>query len=866
MSAVLLPDIVDILTRSGLPPTEAVTIAGRSARHGAIPTGLASALRDALAVRYPAGLYSHQAEALQSVLDGHDVCIATQTASGKSLVFMSAAADILLRDGSARILALYPAKALIQDQLEKWADFLTPFGEQVGFIDGSVKTTARPGILASKRVIAMTPDVAHAWLMSHLATPEVRQFLGGLRLLILDEAHVYDGAFGTNMAYFIRRLTTAARPFRMVCSTATIGAPADFMQQLTGRSMVVLDGSHDGSAIAEKTLLLSPSATKGGFDKTVQLLAALAKYGKARFLAFGDSRKAVERIVGAILRQSAGQQAEEDGDDSAEGDGTPDDFANWPKLEHVLPYRAGYETADRDAIQRALVQGSLAGVVSTSALELGLDIGDLDIVVLLNTPPTIKSFRQRIGRAGRRHEAICILIDDQGVIAPMSTYLERPSEPSWLYLDNRYIQYSNAMCAAVEFQARGVKSTAGQPFDGLPESFTRFVENELNPTEAVPADLYGLKQRAQGNPHYEFPIRSAAEPTFNVEGPFGLRLGTLSYGQALREAYPGAIYYYMARPFRIQSLEYKKGEIRASRSRHFTTKPMTDTMAFPDFKNGMISGWRSSDGFVAEVELQINERVKGFVEQRGQTKIPHEYGPGSPYSQKSLSRPFKTTGICWAFPDKLNRSEAVATVIMQSFAFVCGIHERDLGVALFHANEGPYSPGQVKGAVIFDATNGSLRLTERLGRQFGDIVERAIEQVEDGSEVMDDLGTLQSLVEELQPAGQQVPQAEPTQSEGDWIRVIDRQQPAIYLSGDAPADVTVIDFRYTPHGLMYQLEPLRAPGYVQASDGAISARPPMKWMVLSSAVQPLPGTTQMVRYNVMTGEEGPDATTAGGTQ
>ena len=207
-------------------------------------------------------------------------------------------------------------------------------------------------------------------------------------------------------------------------------------------------------------------------------------------------------------------------------------------------------------------------------------------------------------------------------MAPLPQYVGRSPEPSWLYLDNRYIQYSNALCAAVEFQAVGFGSAANRDFGGLPDAFPRLLENELNPTAAVNSDLYALKQRAQANPHYEFPIRSAAEPNFKVEGPFGLQLGTLSYGQALREAYPGGVYYYMASPFRIQSLEYKKGLIWASKSKRFTTKPVTDTMAFPDFQNGLIRAWKSSDGFIAEVELQVHERVKGFVEQRGPNRLP----------------------------------------------------------------------------------------------------------------------------------------------------------------------------------------------------------------------------------------------------
>jgi DEAD/DEAH box helicase domain-containing protein len=865
MPAVNVSDVVQILTKAGLTPSETAILPSRQAIHRPIPSTLHADIKAELSYRFPGGLYSHQADAIQEVLEGADVCLATQAASGKSLVFMTAASELLLRRRSARVLALYPAKALIQDQLAKWTTFLAPFGAQVGFIDGSVPIASRPAILSSCRVVAMTPDVAHAWLMSHLGTKEVAQFLHDLGLLILDEAHVYDGAFGTNMAYFLRRLGLASGDHRLICSTATIGAPEGFMHRLTGRNMVVFDEDRDTSALPEKTLLLARSTTKGGFDRTVQLLAGLSEYGKGRFLAFGDSRKAVERIVGAVLRQNAAPPAADEKDEEDDESAGTEEAENWPKLEHILPYRAGYETSDREAIQRALTEGSLAGVVSTSALELGLDIGDLDIVVLLNTPPTIKAFRQRIGRAGRRRDAVCILIDDQGIMTPLTQYLARPPEPSWLYLENSYIQYSNALCAAVELQARGVKSTAGLDLAGLPETFPRLLENEVNPTAAVDPDLYGLKQRAQGNPHYEFPIRAAAEPNFEVEGPFGLKLGSLSYGQALREAYPGAVYYYMARPFRVQSLEYKKGLIKASRSKYFSTKPLADTMAFPDFRNGVIASWRSPDGFLAEVELQVSERVRGFVEQRGQNKMPpHEYGPGSPYSQRPLWRLIKTTGICWAFPSKLDRSEIAGELIMSAFAFTCGVHERDLGVALFHANEGPFSPEQVKGTVVFDATNGSLRLTERLARQFAEVVDFATEQTQPDTPLREELITLRRLVAALQPSST-ASAAQPSATEGDWIRVIDRNQPAMFLSGEAPSEVTVLDFRYTPHGLMYQLESLKDAGYTMVvdkgklvSEKTVVKNPPVKWMVLASLVQPLGGVTQMVRYNVVTGEEAPD--------
>jgi DEAD/DEAH box helicase domain-containing protein len=847
-------EIISVLRSSGLSLQETITLPGREAHHLPVPEGLHQKLDAELKRRYPEGLYSHQSNAIRMLLDGSDVCLATPTASGKSLVFMALAAELTLRGRFAKVLALYPAKALIQDQIAKWQAFMEPFGVRVGFIDGSVAVSERERILTSCRIVAMTPDVAHAWLMSRLAKREVADFLNKLCLLVLDEAHVYDGAFGTNMAYFLRRLNIGTKPFQVICSTATVGEPDRFMLQLTGREMRVLDADADGSKLSVKTLLLSPTDPKGSFDRMVQLLKNLAAYGKARFLAFGDSRKAVERVVAAILRQEKDPVPEDPAGTDEEDDDAQKEPETWPKLEHVLPFRAGYENDDRTAIQKALTEGSLAGVVSTSALELGLDIGDLDIVVLLNTPPSAKAFRQRIGRAGRRHPSVCILLDDQGVIAPLGEYVARKPEPSWLYLENRYIQYANALCAAAELQARGITSAAGVAFPGLPESFGRLVENELNPTEAVPPDLYGLKQKAQGNPHYEFPIRSAAEPNFSVEGPFGYKLGTLSYAQALREAYPGAVYYYMARPFRVFSLEFKKGKIKAKRTKYFTTKALADNIAFPNFKSGLIASWKSPVGFVCEVELQVSERVKGFVEQRGQTKTAHEYGPTSIYSQKPLTRFFQTTGVCWAFPGEITPSQAAAERVLRAFSLTCGIQERDLGLAFFKANEGPFDPTPVAGTVIFDATNGSLRLTERLGVRFQDVVAAAIAQT-DEKPVKDALDALDKQLKSLQ-SHTVAPDAQVPGAEGDWVQLIARNQPAMYMHSDGPIEVTVLDYRYTPSGIMYELQNLKGPGFQLVNKDIVPAAP-IKWMVLAAHIQPTHGVTKMVRYNLVTGEEAP---------
>jgi DEAD/DEAH box helicase domain-containing protein len=451
----------------------------------------------------PGGLYRHQAIGIEKAIEGQDVCVATPTASGKSLIFIASAAHVAISHRGAKTLALYPAKALIQDQLGKWREMLDPLGLRLGFIDGNVLTSSRPAILEGCDVVLMTPDVTHAWLMSRTSDPTVRGFLDRLKLLILDEAHAYDGAFGTNMAYLLRRLDAAAGRFQVISSTATLGQPDEFIEQLSGRKPFALAAEDDGSGAAKKTLfLLQPSAARL-FEQTAVLLSQLKLGPLGRFLVFGDSRKLVEHLVAATHRSRSASSEGSQGEGEGEMEDEEEEVVEGPR---ILPFRAGYEEDDRQTIQRALAAGELAGVVATSALELGIDIGDIQTVVLVGRPPSMNSFWQRLGRAGRRGEAVCLMLQEAGLRGEaLQEYVRRPLEPNRLYLANRYIQYSHALCAATEAAADPARRT--RIFSSLPPAFLKMLENELNPTEAVPADLYPLKQIAQTGPQYVFPLR-----------------------------------------------------------------------------------------------------------------------------------------------------------------------------------------------------------------------------------------------------------------------------------------------------------------------------------------------------------------------
>jgi DEAD/DEAH box helicase domain-containing protein len=350
----ILSTIEPLAAKAGLIVRERAFREERRARMQPLPDALDVRVRAAITAGLPGGVYAHQADAVAAGLGGEDVGLATATASGKSLVFMAIATHHLVRDARATTLAIYPTRALIAAQLEKWHALLAPLGEEAQIIDGGVRPmAAREAILRRCRVVLMTPDVVHAWLLPSAGQPVVGRFLGGLRVLIADEAHAYEGVFGTNVAYLFRRIAAAAPSFRLIASTATIADPAGHLRSLTGRTCRVFAENDDGSARPARATLLADGGK--ATDALVGFLRALAQDGSLRFLACADSRKMVETLVARLRR------GDRDADDDDAGDAIAD---------RVLPYRSGYEDDDRREIQGALKAGKLRGVVPSSALEL----------------------------------------------------------------------------------------------------------------------------------------------------------------------------------------------------------------------------------------------------------------------------------------------------------------------------------------------------------------------------------------------------------------------------------------------------------------------------------------------------------------
>lgn len=837
----------DAVNQLGSEIVEERVYAGKAARYAEPPADLHPEVCANLVQRFPKGLYSHQTQAIAAALRGENLCLCTPTASGKTLVFSAVVTSLLMAHPGRKALALYPAKALIHDQQLKWTAACQELGLKVALIHGGVPGHERSAILATADIVLMTPDVLHAWLLAKLDQAEMQSFLAALDAVVLDEAHVYDGVFGTNMAFLLRRLQAVSAVRQFLLSTATIGAPESFVRDLTGTECTVIGPDQDGTAAPEKTVLVCRLARRHLQRDLNRLIQALIVQGCGRFLVFVDSRKRVEELA------ARAQTALDDGVPLADDEGELEQLNLDIDGHLVLPYRAGYEEDDRARIQEALTRGRLAGVIATSALELGIDIGEIEAVINLGVPPTIKAFWQRAGRAGRRNPGVVLLVDEAGrleAFGGLNQYLEREPEPAWLYLDNECLQYANALCAAEEAARCPAERYRPGALSSLPARFRTLLDNEITPTQSVPPDLYPLKQQAFGGPHLAFPLRSGVEKSYTVTCRHqpGRSLGSLNYAQVLREAYPGAIYRYLAHPFRVVQVNHAKAEVVVVRAkRGHSTMPIRQTRVFPQFGTPPLSIRRDERNAVIETRLQVSERVLGFQEKIGRNPVENRYDLGSFYAQQPLNRYIETTGVCFHFAAEDAQREALAPYVALAFCTLCGIQPRDIGAGGFHSLISPIGgEGACRGFAVFDSTFGSLRLTRQLSGCLEEVLEEARRQAWDtgATSIAQALASIAMTVSAMPPAqtGGEPMAPLPGEAEGDWIRVIAPDQPAMLYDGGTHRgdEVRVRRYIYTPQGLRYELDPPQAD---------------VKWIVSASTVRPIYGQTQLLRYNLLTGEE-----------
>ena len=494
---------------------EQFTLGGRSPRYGNIPEFLFKSKvgsyleQEARKQNWPGALWHHQALALESLGEGDNVVVSTGTASGKSLVFHSFAFHTCLMDSESRAIVFYPLKALAADQIRGWQEMAEGLGlpkHVIGRIDGSVPVPEREQVLIDARVVVMTPDVCHAWLMSRLSLPVVRDFLRSLSLLVMDEAHTLEGVFGSNFAFLMRRLKAARNRLtlsdgnpatvQLIAATATIQNPSEHLRTLTGTDFRSIDYTEDGSRQYER-IVAHVECTEGEeFRIAKELHQHLLDEGKnGGFITFVDSRKGVERLALETNKDSGVEHSTDLG-----GDG-------------VLPYRAGYDKQDREQIEQLLKNGELRGVVSTSALELGIDIPHLCVGINVGVPTTRKAYRQRLGRIGRNAPGAFIIVAPKNAFSAFGTsfqeYDEMSVEPSYLYLDNRFMQFAHGRCLAVELESLGRTSSIPTKIS-WPKGF-REIYPAARPGGRRPPEFDAIAELGGDTPHYGYPLRNVGE-------------------------------------------------------------------------------------------------------------------------------------------------------------------------------------------------------------------------------------------------------------------------------------------------------------------------------------------------------------------
>ena len=506
----------------------------REPRTAPLPDGLHPKLREALAKRGIASLYAHQAEAYAVARAGASLIVTSGTASGKTLAFNLPVLETVAGDPHSRALYIYPTKALARDQARSLARLAVP-GVRAAIYDGDTPTGERRQIRSWANVILSNPDMLHVGVLPrHDLWGDV---LHNLRHVVVDEAHVYRGVFGSHVANVLRRLRRLAGIYgaepQFLLASATIANPGELARALTGVDVSVV--ADDGAPRAERTIALwNPpllDAELGLRASTLgeasRLLAGLVHRG-LRTICFAKSRRSAE----LIHRFAA-------------------DRLDAPTARRLAPYRAGYTPEQRREIERRIVEGDLLGVTSTDALELGIDIGDLDCAISVGFPGTVASLRQQWGRAGRRGHGLAVLVAsedalDQYFMREPETLLARRVEAA--ILDHTNPRVLDGHVAAAAFEAPVDETDAATLGEAALDRASHVEELHRTPR--------GWVWAGRESPAARIPLRSTSPDSFTiVDASTGALLGLAERERAYSTVHEGAVYLHLGQQYLVRELD-----------------------------------------------------------------------------------------------------------------------------------------------------------------------------------------------------------------------------------------------------------------------------------------------------------------------
>jgi DEAD/DEAH box helicase domain-containing protein len=611
--------------------TGSLFVPAREGVYAPLPRDLPAGLNHALRSRGINQLYSHQAEAWDAVQRGDNVVVVTPTASGKSLCYTLpvVAAAMTKR---AKALYLFPTKALAQDQVAELLELnkAGSLGVRAFTFDGDTPGDARQAIRLHGDVVVSNPDMLHQAILPHHT--KWAQFFENLEFVVIDEVHTYRGVFGSHVANVIRRLKRVcafygADPQFILCS-ATIGNPKDHAEALIEAPVHAITES--GAPTGEKRLLLwNPPVVnpdlglRASARSQSNRIARLAIKAGLKTLVFAQSRTMVE-VLTKYLK---------------------DVFDHDPRLPpRIRAYRGGYLPTERREAERAMREGKVDGIVSTSALELGVDIGSLDVVVLNGYPGSIAGAWQRFGRAGRRQQpSLGVLVASSD---PLDQYLVRhpeffagaPPEHARIHPDQALILLDHIRCAAFELPfLRGEKYG---PIDAEPwlevlgETGVLHAEGERWEwiADSYPANAVSLRSVADGN--FVVVDRTEGRQTIIAEVDFSSAPLTL---------YEGAIHMVQSTPYQVEKLDWEGRKAYVTRTH---VDYYTDAIDYTKLKVlERFDGVKTGDGSAQHGEVHVVRRVAGYKKIRYYTHENIGYGPVTLPDAE-----LHTTALWWQLP------------------------------------------------------------------------------------------------------------------------------------------------------------------------------------------------------------------------
>ena len=513
-------------------------------------------------------LYDHQADTYEAIKKGENVILTTTTASGKTLAFNLPIMDSLINNDKATALYIYPAKALSNDQLHVLKDLESDLGIDISprTYDGDTPKSQRYNIRQKSRVILTNPYQLHLILSWH---HQWERFYRNLKYIVIDEAHYYRGVFGSNVAFLIRRLKRIANFYgsepQFILSSATLANPLELASKLTGEEFTLVD--NDTSPSGEKDFILfNPfknyrNSAESSAPSIHVVTADIFRYlmlKNIQTLCFTVSRKITELI--AMWSKK----------DAKLTDGRLDNS-------RIAAYRAGYRPEERREIEDGLKSGKYLGVTCTNALELGIDIGSLDAVIISGFPGTMMSTWQQSGRAGRSNQkSLAILLAfenqlDQYYMNNPKAFFSKPQEKAIIDLSNPILQEAHLLCAANELP---LKKGEALKYFNIPDEF---LDNMVANDDLYFSRVGNYTYRYDDNPAFDHSLDQISSEEFKIMNN-GRLLETMERSQVYREAHEGAILINKGETYTVDNINLKSGYVNVSKKNvDYHTMVLNDT-------------------------------------------------------------------------------------------------------------------------------------------------------------------------------------------------------------------------------------------------------------------------------------------------